>query len=101
MIGGMILPDFLRWISKFSVPAQKGAYLSALKPSAFLSGFFQSALFMEKRFPCLSIASGKNRESLKKRIFTKAERHNLFMNILERLDKKKTKACVLYRHRLK
>lgn len=59
MIGGMILPDFLRWISKFSVPAQKGAYLSALKPSAFLSGFFQSALFMEKRFPCLSLRVGK------------------------------------------
>ena len=53
MIGGMILPDFLRWISKFSVPARKGAYLSALKPSAFLDGFFQSALFMEKRFPLL------------------------------------------------
>ena len=97
----MILPDFLRWISKFSVPAQKGAYLSALKPSAFWTDFFKAPFLWKSASLCLSIASGKNRESLKKRIFTKAERHILFMNILERLDKKKTKACVLYRHRLK
>ena len=101
MIGGMILPYFLRWISKFSVPAQKGGVSFGPETLSLFERIFQSALFMEKRFPCLSIASGKNRESLKKRIFTRAERHILFMNILERLDKKKTKACVLYRHRLK
>ena len=97
----MILPDFLRWISKFSVPAQKGGVSFGPETLSLFERIFSKRSFYGKALPLLIVASGKNRESLKKRIFTKAERHILFMNILERLDKKKTKACVLYRHRLK
>lgn len=53
MIGGMILPDFLRWISKFSVPAQKGGVSIGPETLSLFERIFSKRSFYGKALPLL------------------------------------------------
>lgn len=53
MIGGMILPDFLRWISKFSVPAQKGGVSFGPETLSLFERIFSKRSFYGKALPLL------------------------------------------------
>ena len=51
MIGGMILPYFLRWISKFSVPAQKGGVSFGPETLSLFGRIFSKRPFYGKALP--------------------------------------------------
>lgn len=53
MIGGMILPYFLRWISKFSVPAQKGGVSFCPETLSLFERIFSKRSFYGKALPLL------------------------------------------------
>ena len=53
MIGGMILPYFLRWISKFSVPAQKGGVSFGPETLSLFGRIFSKRPFYGKALPLL------------------------------------------------
>ena len=53
MIGGMILPYFLRWISKFSVPAQKGGVSFGSETLSLFERIFSKRSFYGKALPLL------------------------------------------------
>lgn len=53
MIGGMILPYFLRWISKFSVPAQKGGVSFGPETLSLFERIFSKRSFYGKALPLL------------------------------------------------
>ena len=53
MIGGMILPYFLRWISKFSVPAQKGGVSFGPETLSLFERIFSKGSFYGKALPLL------------------------------------------------
>ena len=53
MIGGMILPYFLRWISKFSVPAQKGGVSFGPETLSLFERIFSKRAFYGKALPLL------------------------------------------------
>lgn len=49
----MILPYFLRWISKFSVPAQKGGVSFGPETLSLFERIFSKRSFYEKALPLL------------------------------------------------
>lgn len=53
MIGGMIIPYFLRWISKFSVPAQKGGVSFGPETLSLFERIFSKRSFYGKALPLL------------------------------------------------
>lgn len=53
MIGGMIIPYFLRWISKFSVPAQKGGVSFGPEILSLFERIFSKRSFYGKPLPLL------------------------------------------------
>ena len=94
MIDGIIIHHLLSWISEFLFSEHDPV------PKSQLSGrIFRNFLFLKASVFLWNIAGKEDQKSLKKRRFSQG--FMPFMNILERLDKKETKACVLYFHRLK
>lgn len=53
MIGGMIIPYFLRWILKFSVPAQKGGVSFGPETLSLFERIFSKRSFYGKALPLL------------------------------------------------